>query len=55
MSWQANQLAPDKGHKFRWPWERHNIDKMALWASGQDIGEPVDAGVLVSQESALQL
>ncbi len=55
MSWQANQLAADKGRRFRWPWERHNIDKMALWASGQDIGEPVDAGVFVSQESALQI
>ncbi len=55
MSWQGTQLAADKGKRFRWPWERHNIDKMALWASGQDIGEPVDAGVFVSQESALQL
>jgi HK97 family phage portal protein len=36
-------------------WERHAIDKMALWGTGQDIGEPVHAGVMVSQESALRL
>jgi HK97 family phage portal protein len=38
-----------------WPTETHNIDKMALWGSGQDIGDPVHAGVYVSQESALKL
>jgi len=35
--------------------EHHNIDKMKLWGSGQDIGDPVHAGVFVSQESALRL
>jgi HK97 family phage portal protein len=35
--------------------EKHNIDKMALWGTGQDIGDPVHAGVFVSQESALRL
>lgn len=35
--------------------EEHAIDKMALWGTGQDIGDPVHAGVLVSQESALRL
>jgi HK97 family phage portal protein len=37
------------------PLEGHNIDKMALWGTGQDIGDPVHAGVFVSQESALKL
>jgi HK97 family phage portal protein len=35
--------------------EAHNIDKVALWNTGADIGEPVDAGVLMSQEAALRL
>jgi len=35
--------------------ERHSIDKMKLWGTGQDIGDPVHAGVLVSQEGALRL
>jgi HK97 family phage portal protein len=35
--------------------ERHNIDKMALWATGADIGDPVWSGLNVSQESALRL
>lgn len=35
--------------------EQHNIDKMRLWGQGQDIGDPVHAGVLVSQDSALKL
>jgi HK97 family phage portal protein len=35
--------------------EAHNIDKMALWATGADLGEPVWAGLDVSQESALRL
>lgn len=35
--------------------ETHNIDKMKLWGTGQDIGDPVHAGVMVSQESALRL
>jgi HK97 family phage portal protein len=35
--------------------EKHNIDKMKLWGTGQDIGDPVHAGVFVSQESALKL
>lgn len=35
--------------------ETHNIDKMKLWGTGKDIGDPVHAGVLVSQESALRL
>lgn len=39
---------------FREP-ETHDIDKMKLWGTGQDIGEPVHAGVFVSQESALRL
>ena len=34
--------------------EQHAIDKMALWGTGEDIGEPVHAGVTVSQESALR-
>lgn len=34
--------------------EQHAIDKMALWGTGEDFGEPVHAGVLVSQESALR-
>jgi len=37
------------------PTERHNIDKMKLWGSAQDIGDPVHAGVSVSQESSLRL
>jgi HK97 family phage portal protein len=42
----------------RWmfpPTESHAIDKMKLWGTGQDIGDPVHAGVFVSQESALRL
>lgn len=39
---------------FRQP-ESHAIDKMALWATGEDIGDPVHAGVFVSQENALKL
>jgi HK97 family phage portal protein len=35
--------------------ERHNIDKMALWGTGADIGDPSWTGVSVSQESALRL
>ena len=35
--------------------EKHSIDKMALWGRGEDIGDPVHAGVMVSQESALRL
>jgi len=35
--------------------EKQNIDKMKLWGTGQDIGDPVHAGVFVSQESALRL
>jgi HK97 family phage portal protein len=35
--------------------ERHAIDKMALWATGDDFGEEVHAGVVVSQDSALRL
>jgi HK97 family phage portal protein len=35
--------------------EEHNIDKMKLWGTGQDIGDPVHAGIFVSQESALRL
>lgn len=35
--------------------EQHNIDKVALWNTGADIGDPVHADVLVSQESALRL
>ena len=35
--------------------ERHAIDKMKLWGTGQDIGDPVFAGVDVSQSSALRL
>jgi len=38
-----------------WPTETHNIDKIALWGTGQDIGDPVHAGVTVSQEGALRL
>jgi HK97 family phage portal protein len=42
--------------KWMWrPTESHNIDKMKLWGTGQDIGDPVHAGVMVSQESALRL
>jgi len=37
------------------PTEKHDIDKMKLWGTGQDIGDPVHAGVFVSQESALRL
>jgi HK97 family phage portal protein len=40
---------------FREPPETHNIDKMKLWGTGEDIGDPVHAGVFVSQESALRL
>jgi HK97 family phage portal protein len=35
--------------------EKHNIDKMKLWGTGADFGEPVFAGIDVSQESALRL
>lgn len=35
--------------------EGHAIDKVKLWNTGKDIGDPVHAGVLVSQESALRL
>ena len=35
--------------------ESHAIDKVKLWNTGADIGEPVHAGVSVSQESALRL
>jgi HK97 family phage portal protein len=35
--------------------ERQSIDKVNLWNTGADIGEPVHAGVTVSQESALRL
>jgi HK97 family phage portal protein len=35
--------------------EKHDIDKMKLWGTGADIGDPVHAGVFVSQESALRL
>lgn len=41
-----------------WMWgptERHDIDKMRLWGTGQEIGDPVHAGVYVSQASALRL
>jgi HK97 family phage portal protein len=41
-----------------WMWrplESHSIDKVKLWNTGADIGEPVYAGVNVSQESALRL
>lgn len=41
-----------------WPFrkkESHAIDKMALWGTGEDIGDPVHAGVNVSQETALRL
>jgi len=37
------------------PAESHGIDKVKLWNTGADIGEPVYAGVNVSQESALRL
>jgi HK97 family phage portal protein len=37
------------------PTESHNIDKMKLWGTGQDIGDPVHAGVMVSQEGSLRL
>jgi HK97 family phage portal protein len=35
--------------------EKHDIDKIKLWGTGEDIGDPVHAGVFVSQESALRL
>lgn len=35
--------------------ETHSIDKTAIWGRGQDIGDPVHAGVLVSQEAALRV
>jgi HK97 family phage portal protein len=57
MSWAASQMTADTAHRG-WPWQRwlqHNIDKMKLWGTGADIGEPVHAGVPVSQENALQL
>jgi len=41
-----------------WPFrkkETHSIDKRALWGTGADIGEPVYAGINVSQETALRL
>jgi HK97 family phage portal protein len=40
-----------------WMWrtpETHAIDKAALWRQGADIGDPVHAGVVVSQENALK-
>jgi HK97 family phage portal protein len=43
---------------MRWPWQRretHNIDKMKLWGTGADIGEPVYAGISVSQEQSLRM
>lgn len=36
-------------------WERHAIDKVALWNTGADVGDPVHAGIVVSQEGALKL
>jgi len=35
--------------------EQHAIDRMDLWGRGESIGEPVHAGVEVSQEGALRL
>jgi HK97 family phage portal protein len=35
--------------------ETHSIDKMAIWGRGEDIGDPVHSGVLVSQEAALKV
>lgn len=35
--------------------ERHSIDKMALWGRGEEIGEPVHAGVSVGQQEALRV
>jgi HK97 family phage portal protein len=49
MAWEGAQMVAAP------PRERHNIDKMALWATGADIGETVHAGVNVSQEQALRL
>ncbi len=41
-----------------WPFrkkETHSIDKMKLWGTGAEIGEPVYAGIDVSQETSLRL
>lgn len=35
--------------------EQRAIDKMALWGQGADIGDEVDAGVAVSQDTAMRL
>lgn len=35
--------------------EQHAIDKMALWGTGELVGEPIHAGVPVTQEAALRL
>ncbi len=35
--------------------EQHAIDRMDLWGKGESFGEPVHAGVEVSQEGALRL
>jgi HK97 family phage portal protein len=48
----VRRLTFDWRHGFQI--ERHSIDKMDLWGRGKDIGDPVHAGVLVSQESALR-
>jgi HK97 family phage portal protein len=57
MSWVAEQMAaaPRGDSWFGRLIERHAIDKMKLWGTGQDIGEPVHAGVSVTQDSALRL
>lgn len=35
--------------------ERHAVDPMALWATGESVGQPVHAGVEVNQQTALRL
>lgn len=35
--------------------ERHNIDKLALWGRGSDVGDPVWSGMDVSQEQSLRM
>ncbi|MGH2375061.1 MAG: hypothetical protein ACRDIC_16540, partial [bacterium] len=35
--------------------ESHSIDKMKLWGTAADIGDPVHAGIPVSQDSAMRL
>lgn len=40
---------------FPVPTESHAIDRMDLWGQGESIGEPIHAGVTVSQEGALRL